>query len=146
MEATMKNLVDALEDAARTYAEEQRALEEAQDTVLTAREDLETVLEEYEADGATPEEIEETLAKYGLSYDEISDLGVNPSPPESKERRPDTRKLAVPRDARPTMTGQGLIVRSARRSERIALAYSQAAATRALAWVKGHEFQPIDET
>jgi hypothetical protein len=91
MEATMKNLVDALEDAARTYAEEQRALEEAQDTVLTAREDLETVLEEYEADGATPEEIEETLAKYGLSYDEISDLGVNPSPPESKERRPDTQ-------------------------------------------------------
>jgi hypothetical protein len=44
------------------------------------------------------------------------------------------------------MTGQGLIVRSARRSERIALVYSQAAATRALAWVKGHEFQPIDET
>ena len=42
---------------------------------------------------------------------------------------------------------QGLIVHNARNSERIARwAYSQAAATRALAWVEGREFQPIDET
>jgi len=42
---------------------------------------------------------------------------------------------------------QGLIVHSAQRSERIARwAYSQAAATRALAWVRHREFQPIDES
>ena len=42
---------------------------------------------------------------------------------------------------------QGLIVHSAQRSERIARwAYSQAAATRALAWVRDREFQPIDES
>ena len=42
---------------------------------------------------------------------------------------------------------QGLIVHSAQRSERIARwAYSQAAATRALAWVRHRDFQPIDES
>jgi hypothetical protein len=42
---------------------------------------------------------------------------------------------------------QGLVVHSARRSERIARwAYSKAAATRALAWVRDREFQPIDES
>ena len=42
---------------------------------------------------------------------------------------------------------QGLIVHSMRRSERIARwADSRAAATRALAWVKGREFQAIDES
>ena len=57
---------------AQTYAEVLRELEEAQDAVLTAREDLKTVVGEYEAKGATPEEIEETLNKYGLSSDDIS--------------------------------------------------------------------------
>ena len=42
---------------------------------------------------------------------------------------------------------QSLIVHSVQRSERIARwAYSQAAATRALAWVRHREFQPIDES
>jgi hypothetical protein len=42
---------------------------------------------------------------------------------------------------------QGLIVHNVQRSERIARwAYSQAAATRALAWVRHREFQPIDES
>jgi hypothetical protein len=42
---------------------------------------------------------------------------------------------------------QGLIVHNAQSSERIARwAYSQAAATHALAWVKSREFQPIDES
>jgi hypothetical protein len=72
MEATRKHLGDALEDAARDYAEEQTEVEEVQDAVLTTREDLKTVLEEYEADGATPEESDEALAQCGLSYDEIS--------------------------------------------------------------------------
>jgi hypothetical protein len=71
MEATRKHLGDALEDAARDYAEEQTEVEEVQDAVLTTREDLKTVLEEYEADGATPEESDETLAQYGLSYEKL---------------------------------------------------------------------------
>ena len=42
---------------------------------------------------------------------------------------------------------EDLIVHSAQSSERIARwAYSQAAATHALAWVKSREFQPIDES
>jgi len=41
---------------------------------------------------------------------------------------------------------QGLIVHSANSSERIARwAYSQAAASHAMAWVRSREFQPIDE-
>ena len=47
-------------------------LKRVQDAVLTTREDLKTVLEEYEADGATPEESDEALAQCGLSYDETS--------------------------------------------------------------------------
>ena len=42
---------------------------------------------------------------------------------------------------------QGLIVHSAQSSERIARwAYSQAASTHGMAWVKSREFQPIDES
>ena len=64
--------LEALAMTAQTYAEVLRELEEAQDAVLTAREDLKTVVGEYEADGASSEEIDETLNKYGLSCDDIS--------------------------------------------------------------------------
>jgi hypothetical protein len=72
------NLVDALEDAAQAYVQQQplddalnAGLDKVLITRLVTREELKTILEEYKADGASPEEIDETLGKYGLSCDDI---------------------------------------------------------------------------
>jgi len=53
-----------------TYSDAQTALEEAQDAILTAREDSKTIFESHERN-TTSEKIDETLGKHGLSCDEI---------------------------------------------------------------------------
>ena len=72
MEATTKDLRDTFEDAVRTYSEAWTAVEEAQNDLLIAREDLKTAIEECEAKGVTPEELDEMLDKHRLSYSDIS--------------------------------------------------------------------------
>jgi hypothetical protein len=62
--------LDDLESACRDYLDARSALEEA--ALDEAREDLKIALEEYEGTGATIEQIDGVLDKYGLSRNKIS--------------------------------------------------------------------------
>ena len=62
----------ALGIACSNYVGRQRMVKEAENWVITARTELKAALEDCEAEGLTPEEIDQVFEKYGLSCEEIS--------------------------------------------------------------------------